>query len=75
MYVNIKIVLPAENIDQEGETAKEDKEVVARVNPASIVAYHPGYYWGSFIYLSEGQILCTTLTCEEIDKLIEAQAS
>lgn len=45
-----------------------DKEVTARIDPATISGYYPGYHWGSVIMMNSGAEFLTTLSCEQIDE-------
>lgn len=65
VYLTIPISLP-------GDEGKRniDKQVPCKILPSQIYAYHQGYAWGTFIYLSTGQAFCCTLTVEEFEKAI-----
>jgi hypothetical protein len=61
-YMTIPIALP-------GDEAKknDDKVVPCKILPAQVLAYHEGYSWGTFLYLSTGQAFCCTLTVPEYE--------
>jgi hypothetical protein len=65
-YLIIPIALPGD----EGQGNK-DKEVPCRIVPAEVIAYHEGYAWGTFIYLSTGQAFCSTLTVDQYEATVK----
>lgn len=65
-FLTIPIALPGD--DGQGN---QDKQVDCKLAPPSILAYHPGYAWGTFIYLSTGQAFCSTLTLEQFENALK----
>ena len=68
-YLTIPIALPGAE-GKEGEPAKEDKVVPCKLLPGNVIFYHEGYSWGTFIYLSTGQAICSTLTVAEYEEAV-----
>ncbi len=64
-YLTIPIALP-------GDTEKDnpDKTVDCKILPAHVIAYHEGYAWGTFIYLTTGQAFCLTCTVKEYEEMV-----
>ena len=70
-FLKIPIILAGEGkLDDKG-AEEEDRIVQARIQPSHISAYHPGFYWGSFIYLNNGEVLCSKMECEELERKIQ----
>lgn len=65
-YLTIPIALPGDE-----EKGNEDKTVPCKILPGQVLAYHQGYSWGTFLYLSTGQAFCSTLTVEEYEKAVK----
>ncbi len=61
-FITLPISLP-------GDGDNPDKAVPCQLDPTSVMAYHEGYVWGTFIYLTTGQAFCSTLTVEEYEAL------
>jgi hypothetical protein len=61
-YMTIPIALPGD--EQQGN---KDKIVPCKITPSTILAYHEGFSWGTFIYLQTGQAFCCTLSMEELE--------
>lgn len=70
-YLKIPIILAGEGKLDTNGNEEDDRIVQARIYPSHISAYHPGFYWGSFIYLNNGQVLCTKMECEELERKIQ----
>ena len=66
-FLTIPIVLPGD----EGQ-GNSDKSVDCKIQPISILAYHEGYSWGTFIYLQTGQAFCSSLTMEQLENALRA---
>jgi hypothetical protein len=66
VFLTIPIALPGD--ESKGNT---DREVQCKIDPASILAWHPGYSWGTFIYLVTGQAFCCTLDVKQFEELLE----
>jgi hypothetical protein len=64
-YMTIPIALPGDE-----EKGNPDKVVSCKILPAQVLAYHEGYAWGTFLYLSTGQAFCSTLTVKEYEDLV-----
>jgi hypothetical protein len=64
-YLTIPIALPGD--EQKGNP---DKEVPCKILPAQVLAYHEGYAWGTFLYLSTGQAFCCTLAVREYEEAV-----
>lgn len=64
-YLTIPIALPGDE-----EKGNPDKTVSCEILPAHVLAYHEGYAWGTFIYLSTGQAFCSTLTVKEYKEAV-----
>jgi hypothetical protein len=62
-YLTIPIALPGDD-----GIGNPDKIVPCKILPAHVLAYHEGYAWGTFIYLSTGQAFCSTLTVAEYEE-------
>lgn len=70
-YLTIPIALPgAEAIGD--KKAAEDKVVDCKILPGNVIAYHEGYSWGTFLYLTTGQAFCSTLTVKEYEARVRA---
>jgi hypothetical protein len=70
-FLKIPIILAGEGKVDENGAGEEDRLVLARIQPTHISAYHPGFYWGSFIYLNNGEVLCSKMDCEELEGKIQ----
>lgn len=66
-FLNIPIALPGD-----ADKGNDDKQVTCKINPSKIDAYHEGYAWGTFIYLSTGQAFCCTLTVDQFEAQLQA---
>ncbi len=64
-FQKIPIVLPGNP-----EKREDDKEVMARIQPAEIESYNDGYYWGCLIKFKSGEILMTPLTADQVESMI-----
>lgn len=64
-YLTIPIALPGDE-----SKGNDDKQVPCKILPAQVLAYHEGYAWGTFIYLSTGQAFCCTLTVAEYEAAV-----
>lgn len=66
-YLTIPICLP-------GDPAQNnpDKEVPGKILPSTVLAYHEGYYGGTFLYLQTGQAFLTSLTVKEYEDRVNA---
>lgn len=64
-YLTIPISLPGSE-----EKGNEDKVIPCKILPAHVLAYHEGYAWGTFLYLSTGQAFCCTLTVKEYEDAV-----
>ncbi len=56
-YLTVDVVLPGDEVQ-----GNPDKTVPCKILPRQVIAYHKGYSWGTFIYLTTGQafnLLCT----------------
>jgi hypothetical protein len=71
-YITIPIALPGKEPDPKipGDEGAPDKAVPCKILPAQVLAYHEGYAWGTFLYLSTGQAFCSTLTVEEYESAV-----
>lgn len=65
-YLVIPIALPGDS-----EKGNADKEVPCKILPGQVLAYHEGYSWGTFLYLSTGQAFCCTLTVEQYEAAVK----
>jgi hypothetical protein len=65
-YLTIPVALPGD----EGK-GNPDKAVPCKILPAHVLAYHEGYAWGTFLYLSTGQAFCSTLTVQEYEDAVK----
>lgn len=70
-FLKIVITLAGEPAGGERAYPEDDKEVECMIQPTHIAAYHPGYYWGSFIYLNNGQVLCAKIECDVLELKIK----
>lgn len=70
-FLTIPIVLPG----ADGVPESYDKTVDCKLQPISILAYHAGYSWGTFIYLQTGQAFCSPLTVEELEAQLKGYYS
>lgn len=71
-YLTIPIALPGKEPEPgQPESGNPDKEVPCKILPAQVLAYHEGYAWGTFIYLSTGQAFCSTLTVEQYEAAVK----
>lgn len=66
-YLQIPVSLPGDP-----EKSNGDKEVPRRILPQHVIAYHRGYSFGTFIYLTTGQAFLCTWTVEEYEAAIRA---
>lgn len=64
-YLTIPIALPGDE-----SKGNDDKQVPCKILPAQVLAYHEGYSWGTFIYLSTGQAFMSTLTVEQYEAAV-----
>jgi hypothetical protein len=64
-YLTIPIALPGD----EGQGNK-DKVVKGKILPSNVIAYHDGYSWGTFLYLTTGQAFCSTWTVAEYEEAV-----
>jgi hypothetical protein len=58
-YLTVGVVLPG--AESEG-VSNPDKTVPCKILPRNVIAYHAGYSWGTFIYLTTGQAFCLECT-------------
>lgn len=65
-YLTIPIALPGDP-----DKGNEDRTVECKILPGEVIAYHEGFAWGTFLYLTTGQAFCCTLTVPEYEKLIQ----
>lgn len=65
-YLSIPLSLPGDE-----SQGNPDATVKGKIIPANVIAYHPGYAWGTFIYLTTGQAFLTPWTIEEYENAIE----
>lgn len=65
-YLTIPLSLPGD--EAQGHA---DKVVNGKILPSNVIAYHPGYAWGTFIYLTTGQAFCTPWTMEEYENAVK----
>lgn len=65
-FLIIPIALPGDE-----KKGNKDKEVPCRILPTEVIAYHEGYDWGTFIYLSTGQAFCSTLTVDQYEAAVK----
>jgi hypothetical protein len=71
-YLTIPIALPGKEPEEgKPETGNDDKVVPCQILPAQVLAYHEGYSWGTFLYLSTGQAFCCTLTVAEYEAAVQ----
>jgi hypothetical protein len=68
-YLTIPIGLPGKE-DENGNQINPDKTVPCKLLPAQVLAYHEGYYGGTFLYLSTGQAFMSTLTVAEYESTV-----
>lgn len=68
-YLTIPIALPGKE-DEQGKQINDDKTVPCKILPQNVIAYHEGFHWGTFIYLTTGQAFCCTLTVEQYEKAV-----
>lgn len=66
-YLTIPLSLPGDT-----EQNNQDKFVDGKILPANVIAYHPGYAWGTFLYLTTGQAFLTPWTVAEYEKAVQA---
>lgn len=64
-YLSVPIALPGD-VDK----GNPDKEVKCKILPANVIAYHEGFAWGTFIYLTTGQAFCLTCTVAEYEEMV-----
>lgn len=64
-YLSVPIALPGD-VDK----GNPDKEVKCKILPGQVIAYHEGYAWGTFIYLTTGQAFCLTCTVKEYEQMV-----
>jgi hypothetical protein len=64
-YLSIPIALPGD--EQRGNM---DKTVPCKILPAQVLAYHEGFSFGTFLYLSTGQAFCSTLTVDQYEEAV-----
>lgn len=62
VYLTIPLSLPGDE-----KQGNDDKTVPGKILPAHVIAYHEGYAWGTFIYLTTGQAFLTPLTVAEYE--------
>ena len=65
-YLTIPLDLPGDP-----EKGNPDITVEGKILPAQVLAYHPGYSYGTFIYLSTGQAFLTPLSIDEYEKTVK----
>lgn len=65
-YVTLPLSLPGDP-----DTGDKDKIVDGRIHPLTVIAYHPGYYWGTFLYTAIGQVFLLTCTDEEYERSVK----
>jgi hypothetical protein len=65
-YLRLPTVLPGDETK-----GNADKIVDAMIQPANIIAYHQGYGWGTFVYLTTGQAFCLSITVAEYEQKIK----
>lgn len=72
--MNPYIIVPVVLLGPQSECHPDEghKVVKARWQPDQIQGYVPGYYEGAMVYMLGGASFMTTLTCEELDKMIAA---
>lgn len=64
-FLTIPLSLPGDP-----EKNNDDKVVSGKIIPGNVIAYHPGYSWGTFLYLTTGQAFLTPWTLEEYEKAV-----
>jgi hypothetical protein len=64
-YLTVPMALPGD--DGQGN---KDKIIDGKILPAHVIAYHEGYAWGTFIYLTTGQAFCLTCTVKEYEEAV-----
>jgi hypothetical protein len=65
-YLKIPLSLPGDP-----EKGNEDTVVEGEILPAHVIAFHPGYSWGTFLYLTTGQAFLTPWTRDEYVKAVQ----
>lgn len=64
-YLTVPMVLPGDQ-----NTDNPDKIIDGKILPANVIAYHEGYAWGTFIYLTTGQAFCLSCTVKEYESMV-----
>lgn len=64
-FLTVPMALPGD-----AEKGNEDKVVNGKILPGNVIAYHEGYSWGTFIYLTTGQAFCLTCTVKEYEEMV-----
>ena len=64
-YLTIPISLPGDP-----KKGNNDKVVPGKILPGNVIAYHEGYAWGTFLYLTTGQAFLTELTVKEYEEAV-----
>jgi len=67
-FLPITIILAGGPDPEDDTKTVPDKEVEMLIQPSSITAIQPGYFWGAFIYFSGSQVVCTQLDVEQIQE-------
>lgn len=65
MSIYLEVPICIENKD--GET----KDVTARLRPAEIAFYYPGFHWGCVIVMKSGASFLSSLSDSEIDSALQ----
>lgn len=64
-YLTLPLSLPGDETK-----GNDDKVVQGKILPGNVIAYHPGFAWGTFLYLTTGQAFLTPLNIEEYEKAV-----
>lgn len=64
-YLTVPMSLPGD--DGQGNP---DKVVNGKILPGNVIAYHEGYAWGTFIYLTTGQAFLLNCTVKEYEEMV-----
>jgi hypothetical protein len=64
-FLTVPMALPGD-----AEKGNEDKVVNGKILPGNVIAYHEGFAWGTFIYLTTGQAFCLTCTVPEYEEMV-----
>ncbi len=68
-FMKLPVVLPGPDFNPKDESAqqKPDQETEAWILPGEIESFHPGYYWGTMIYMKSGQVYITKIEAKSIE--------